>query len=440
MKGGIYMKKIFASMSLIIAFLISSLPVSALDNTYLSTMGEYKVLDDKGMLADADYYKREGYKMIYLNGTFYRAEPAFRYLEFILSEDVNYEEADKRVEEIFDEFYLDNGLDYTYEYKSSPDHRTYNFEPSLTSQTVDGVTTYTVCVAHQTVSSIDDERVAKAKKYSKDFMNKLNEENLISAFYDFGEVYEVDEWDYITNFKYNKDVDIEKVKEYISENNINCTIENVNDWWYEMKFNDDTDMPEQFSIAADVYEATSIGIEAWNITEPWSAIMCYKDDLEEISSEKPIDPTEPTEPTNEKITDVEEICKLLNDFAEECQIPDFKATVSPANEEISIDRVSVFWRGDTMNCQIKYLIQKFIEEKNIDEAKIFGIPGEVAIIGWFCDINGDKKSDVRDCAYLASSLAKGEKLNYKADYNTDGKVDVRDAAGIAHELALLILW
>ena len=152
-----------------------------------------------------------------------------------------------------------------------------------------------------------------------------------------------------------------------------------------------------------------------------------------------------TEPTtenvsNEKITDVEEICKLLNDFADECQIPYFKATVSPANEEISIDRVSVFWRGDTANGQIKYLIQKFIEEKNIDEAKIFGIPGEMAIIGWFCDINGDKKADVRDCAYLVSSLAKGEKLNYKADYNTDGKVDVRDAAGIAHELAQLILW
>ena len=433
MKGGIFMKKIFACMSLIIVFLISSLPVSALDYKYLSTMGKYTVLDDKGMLADADYYRREGYKMIYLNGTFYRAEPEFRYLEFVLSEDVNYEEADKRIKEIFDEFYIDNGLDYTYEYTSSPDHKTYNFEPSLTSQTVDGVTTYTVCVAHQTVSSIDDERVVKAKQYSKDFMNKLNEENLISAFYDFGEVYEVDEWDYITNFKYNKDVDIEKVKEYISENNINCTIENVNDAYYEMKFNDDTDMSEQFSIAADIYEATSIGIEAWNFTETWSTFKCYKNDLEKISSENP------TEPTNEKISDPEEIAKLLNDFADECQIPDFRAAVSSANEEIPNDCVSIFWRGDTGTNQIRYLIDSFIAEKNIDKTKITGIPGEMALIGWFCDINGDKKHDVRDCAYLASSLAKGEKLNYKADYNTDGKVDVRDAAAIAHELAGLIL-
>lgn len=152
------------------------------------------------------------------------------------------------------------------------------------------------------------------------------------------------------------------------------------------------------------------------------------------------EPTEATEPTNEKITDAEVICKLLNDFADECQIPDFKATVSPANEENPVDRVSVFWRGDTANGQIKYLIQKIIEEKNIDETKIFGIPGEMFIVGWFCDINGDKKSDVRDCAYLASSLAKGEKLNYKADYNTDGNVDVRDAAAIAQELSRSILW
>lgn len=51
------------------------------------------------------------------------------------------------------------------------------------------------------------------------------------------------------------------------------------------------------------------------------------------------------------------------------------------------------------------------------------------------DIDGDNKITVRDCAYIASKLAKGEKLSDIADYNKDGKVNVRDAAAIARDLA-----
>ena len=51
------------------------------------------------------------------------------------------------------------------------------------------------------------------------------------------------------------------------------------------------------------------------------------------------------------------------------------------------------------------------------------------------DANEDGVLNVRDCAYIASKLAKGEKLSDIADYNKDGKVNVRDAAAIARDLA-----
>lgn len=412
------MKKIFACMTLIIVFLTSSLPVSAIGYYPIDppTMGKYTVLDDKGMLADYDYYKREGYKILYDGEFFYRAMPAYRSFSFVLDENVKYEDVNDRIIEIFREFY-------------PPENYNYKDAPSIGARTYDGITTYTTGFADRPISSANDERVVEAKKYSKAMMKKLNEENLISAFYDFGEIYDLEEYDTPYHIVYGIDVDIDMIDNFIKENNIDCNIENVDDNYYVMNFNDDIDVAEQFLIAADIYEATSIKCHSWSVLEDTSTLY-GENSLKDSSSE------EPTEPTNEKISDPEEIARLLNDFAEECQIPNFKATVSPADEEISIDRVSVFWPGDTANGQIKYLIQKFIEEKNIDKTKITGIPGEMALIGWFCDINGDKKADVRDCAYLASSLSKGEKLNYKADYNTDGKVDVRDAAGLAVSLSM----
>ncbi len=49
------------------------------------------------------------------------------------------------------------------------------------------------------------------------------------------------------------------------------------------------------------------------------------------------------------------------------------------------------------------------------------------------DANGDTITNVRDCAFIASALAKGEgsTLSESADFNKDGKVNVRDAAALA---------
>ncbi len=55
------------------------------------------------------------------------------------------------------------------------------------------------------------------------------------------------------------------------------------------------------------------------------------------------------------------------------------------------------------------------------------------------DSNGDGKFNVRDAAYVASTVAKGIVIspleNPGADYNVDGKVNVRDAAAMARALS-----
>lgn len=54
------------------------------------------------------------------------------------------------------------------------------------------------------------------------------------------------------------------------------------------------------------------------------------------------------------------------------------------------------------------------------------------------DANLDGKVNVRDCAAIASALAKGKAADLpqkNADYNQDGKVNVRDAAALAADLA-----
>ena len=47
------------------------------------------------------------------------------------------------------------------------------------------------------------------------------------------------------------------------------------------------------------------------------------------------------------------------------------------------------------------------------------------------DVNGDGKVNVRDAAYIASSIVSNRELSDNADYNGDGHKNIRDAAAIA---------
>ena len=55
------------------------------------------------------------------------------------------------------------------------------------------------------------------------------------------------------------------------------------------------------------------------------------------------------------------------------------------------------------------------------------------------DANGDGNTDARDCAYIASMLAKANYNKYElkddADYNNDGRKDIRDAAALSRALS-----
>ena len=50
------------------------------------------------------------------------------------------------------------------------------------------------------------------------------------------------------------------------------------------------------------------------------------------------------------------------------------------------------------------------------------------------DTNGDGKINVRDAAFIASSIATGRNLGSEADYNCDGKKNIRDAAALVNDL------
>ena len=75
--------------------------------------------------------------------------------------------------------------------------------------------------------------------------------------------------------------------------------------------------------------------------------------------------------------------------------------------------------------------QKYADTYNLAFESLGEIP---ALKG---DANLDGKVDVRDCAYIARALAKGEGENLpsNADFNDDQKINVRDAAAIARYLA-----
>ncbi len=261
-----------------------SMSVSAIGTANYNSIysSEYTILDDKGMLKNGGSIN-EGYKILYKNGRLYRAEPLFAYARFILSEDVNYEEANERIIEIFKEFYPDNYLGVSMPTTSAEyDEYADNYKPNLWSNTVDGITTYTLCVSDRYVRSLKDEKVAAARKYSKAFAKKLNEEKLISAFYDFGEIYLTVPSDNVMSYWADEDEDINLINNYIKENNIDCTLEKRGEYFYDLK-SGDNDIRKEFLIAADIYEVTSIAAEPIYVKEPMGVYLYGKNAIEEIS-------------------------------------------------------------------------------------------------------------------------------------------------------------
>ncbi len=81
------------------------------------------------------------------------------------------------------------------------------------------------------------------------------------------------------------------------------------------------------------------------------------------------------------------------------------------------------------------IAQAYANEFGYEFAEISGLPDFIETVAG--DANDDGKLNVRDCAFIASALAKGlaDTLPKSADFNGDGKINVRDAAAIAKVLA-----
>ncbi|MBE6846084.1 MAG: hypothetical protein E7508_10385 [Ruminococcus sp.] len=247
-----------------------------------SSLDDYIPIDDKGMFYSDNgnyqmYYPKErSSERIYI----YKMIPQLNEFKFVLSDDVSYEEVNDRIVQIIEKYYPENNLN------TDDESQIYDDIAYISSETYSsGATYYTVSFSSKIINDSEDERVIEAKKNSKAIMYKLYAENLISEFYDIGEVYQVDYYDSYQYFPYYDPVDIELIKKFIEENNLACTMETGMDIYdpesYSLVPSEEMSFEEYFSVAADLYEAT--GEKPDMMTRDIYVEMCDENSLETMS-------------------------------------------------------------------------------------------------------------------------------------------------------------
>ena len=137
--------------------------------------------------------------------------------------------------------------------------------------------------------------------------------------------------------------------------------------------------------------------------------------------------------TSEKITDPNEIVKLLKDYAEK-ENRFIINGVSLASDDEGYDViVNIYYNKHEKH---EAIIRDYMKENNIDDSRV-----DIWVCDMFYpmlgDVNQDDRLTVRDAAYIARMLAQGkaDTIPLIGDFNGDGRVNVRDAAAIARELA-----
>lgn len=88
--------------------------------------------------------------------------------------------------------------------------------------------------------------------------------------------------------------------------------------------------------------------------------------------------------------------------------------------------------------KIKKFLAGIIASVTLSASLMSGLCTSMASAAVKGDANGDGKFDIRDAAYIARYIAKGQAnlLNTStSDYNGDGKIDIRDAASVAKTIA-----
>lgn len=398
-------KRLFAGISALAVMAINILPVSASSNYFhtdyfgdTEIFKEYAVLDDKGMINDIGLKNVEGYKILYReeNPSMVNVDPIYGQMEFILNEGLKCEDVNDRVTEIFEEFYPADFLVDLY----PDDYVGEIYEPSLSH----GICGYTVRISSETICSATDERVVKAKQYSMAMMKKLYEENLICAFYDFGEAYSLTRieapydimyyagetilennsfYDYRSSHAIYSD-DLECVNSILNEYNVELTSGTYSsgEGYYQITAKEGSDYIDCFNAAASVYEKTSIPIAGWLVNDFVPGTAYRNNALEDYIAENPVETT---------------------------TTPNEAETTTTTTTTVTTTPVETVTSTSTQ-------------------------PAETKPVG---DADNDMKITVRDCSFIAIKISKGEaeSLPESADFNGDKIVNIRDAAAIANYLA-----
>ncbi len=414
-------KNLFSLISAITVFMTCSFSVFSwadVSEDYYppAFLDEYTHIDDKGMFKDSYYYKIEGYKYIYYDISLYRAEPLWRQFVFILNDNVNQEEVDSRICGIFKEFFPEEN------------YADAEYMPKICATEYHGKEAYICYFASRMfdISSPDDERIAEAIKSSKDMMKKLYEENLIVAFYDFGETYDLMQYapgrDWI---RYEDGADT--IEEYIKENNIDCDIERAGANGCELLFSDDVKFPERMAIAADIYEATSIKCKLWGNYESTFQIRFGKNSLEDLPSSTTPAETTPTETTT---------TTLSTTVTTELTTEPTKTTTSTAISTFIALPTATTVTSITTTIPVETTVSETLDTTltTITSTTTTTITSQPKPLG---DADGDNELTVRDCSFIALTIAQGrnDEFSDSADFNKDGEINVRDAAAIAKSLA-----
>lgn len=263
--------KIIINTAVICMLLTTALPISAevkfppCNPSINDSMSELIEIDDKnmhmygyGMDGYKTYYGQSvsGHSAIFLNKICYDR------FEFVLK-DNNYEAVKEHLLEIISEYYpLDAGkieVDGLSIYVGKD--KNIGFTIGYMHSSNCGEAVGQVIFAPNNSTCVSEENKEKMNA----IMQKLNEENLISKFYEAGQIskgsiYYIDDFGKSNFYEYLAEgIDAEVLQTYIDENNLNCVMQpyvNEDDYmsYYRLVPNKEMEFEEYFDIVTNIYE------------------------------------------------------------------------------------------------------------------------------------------------------------------------------------------
>ncbi|MBQ8435851.1 MAG: dockerin type I repeat-containing protein [Oscillospiraceae bacterium] len=236
-------KTMIKAISILVAACVSTLSATAFFTTETTSWENYKQLDDKGMFTSdcRSIYLTPNDRLV----SVFKFEDMFA---FLLNENVSADDAYDDILGIIEDYFPNNN--FNSDYDSEDENSAY-----ISTGICDGNIYYSI--------SSDCENT---QEYSESIMQKLNEKELISAFYDCGQVgFEQEIHENYPNAYLAEDVDKEAVEQYINENNIDCTLQFVeaSEIWYSLDSYvlcpaEEITTEENFELAVELYEAFEI--------------------------------------------------------------------------------------------------------------------------------------------------------------------------------------